>query len=158
MRRLDVIRKAGVRVSEIALTPLTNKDVEQLTADAVRREPAGTAALAHLVHAKTGGNPFSVIQFMSSLAEEGLLVFDHGAARWEWDLGRIEATGHTDNVVDLMVARLTRLPEDTQRALQPLACLGSHADARMLSIVLGMAEEQVQASLAFVETRAILES
>ncbi|HWW85137.1 MAG TPA: AAA family ATPase, partial [Vicinamibacterales bacterium] len=148
MRRLDVIRKAGVRVSEIALAPLTDKDVEQLAADALRREPAGTAALAHLVHAKTGGNPFSVIQFMSSLAEEGLLVFDHGTARWEWDLGRIEAKGHTDNVVDLMVARLTRLPEETQRALQALACLGSNADARTLSIVLAMADEQVQWSLS----------
>ncbi|HEV2984917.1 MAG TPA: serine/threonine-protein kinase PknK, partial [Vicinamibacterales bacterium] len=147
-RRLDVIRKAGVSVSEIALAPLTDKDVEQLAADALRREPAGTAALAHLVHAKTGGNPFFVIQFMSSLAEEGLLVFDHGAARWEWDLGRIEAKGHTDNVVDLMVARLTRLPEETQQALQPFACLGSHADARTLSTVLAMAEEQVHASLS----------
>ncbi|HWW88914.1 MAG TPA: AAA family ATPase, partial [Vicinamibacterales bacterium] len=148
MRRLDVIRKADVRVSEIALTPVTDKDVEQLATDALRREPAATAALAHLVHAKTGGNPFSVIQFMSSLAEEGLLVFDHGAGRWEWDLGRIEAKGHTDNVVDLMVARLTRLPEETRQALQPLACLGSHADARILSTVLAMAEEQVHASLS----------
>ncbi|HEV2986181.1 MAG TPA: AAA family ATPase, partial [Vicinamibacterales bacterium] len=148
MRRLDVIRKAEMRVSEIVLAPLTDKDVEQLAIDALRREPAGTAALAHLVHAKTGGNPFFVIQFMSSLAEEALLVFDHGAGRWEWDLGRIEAKGHTDNVVDLMVARLTRLPEETRQALQPLACLGSHADARILSTVLAMAEEQVHASLS----------
>jgi PAS domain S-box-containing protein len=148
MRRLEVIRKSGVRVSEITLAPLTDKDVEQLAADALRREPAGTAALAHLVHAKTGGNPFSVIQFMSSLAEEGLLVFDHGAARWEWDLGRIGAKGRTDNVVDLMVARLTRLPNETQRALQPLACLGNFAETQTLCTVLAMSEEQVHESLS----------
>ena len=27
---------------------------------------------------KTGGNPFFSIQFISALAEEGLLTFDHG--------------------------------------------------------------------------------
>ena len=35
------------------------------------------APLAQLVHEKTGGNPFFVMQFISALAEEGLLTFDH---------------------------------------------------------------------------------
>ena len=52
---------------------------------------------------KTAGNPFFAIQFISALAEEGLLTFDHDAARWSWDLDRIHAKGYTDNVVDLMV-------------------------------------------------------
>ena len=45
-----------------------------------------------------------------ALADEGLLAFDHDAARWSWDLDRIHAKGYTDNVVDLMVGKLTRLP------------------------------------------------
>ena len=32
------------------------------------------APLAQLVHEKTAGNPFFVIQFLSALAEEGLLT------------------------------------------------------------------------------------
>ena len=39
------------------------------------------APLAQLVQEKTGGNPFFAIQFISALAEEGLLRFDHDAAR-----------------------------------------------------------------------------
>ena len=35
--------------------------------------------LAQLVHEKTAGNPFFAIQFISALAEEGLLTFDHDA-------------------------------------------------------------------------------
>ena len=46
-------------------------------------------------------------------------------ARWSWDLDRIHAKGYTDNVVDLMVGKLNRLPADTQKALQQLACLGN---------------------------------
>ena len=53
-----------------------------------------------------------------------------------WDLDRIHAKGYTDNVVDLMVGKLTRLPVETQQALQQLACLGNVAEIAMLSIVL----------------------
>ena len=103
--------------------------------------------LADLVHAKTAGNPFFAIQFLSALAEEDLLRFEHGAARWDWDLARIHAKGYTDNVVDLLVGRLHRLPLTTRIALQHLACLGNSAAIRMLAIVLGTVEVQVHADL-----------
>ena len=121
--------------------------VGQLIADALRCEPEHAAPLGQLVHEKTGGNPFFAIQFVSSLAEEGMIVFDHDAARWSWDLDRIHAKGYTDNVVDLMVGKLTRLPADSQNALQLLACLGNSAEVTMLSIVLERSEEQVHAAL-----------
>jgi len=75
------------------------------------------APLARLVQEKTGGNPFFAIQFISTLAEEGLLHFDHDVARWRWELNRLHAKGYTDNVVDLMVGKLSRLPVETQLAL-----------------------------------------
>lgn len=73
---------------------------------------------------KTAGNPFFVIQFLHALAEEGLLHFDHDAACWRWDLDRIRAKDFTDNVVDLVVGKLSCLPVETQHVLQRLACLG----------------------------------
>src|SRR5277367_1504982 len=81
--------------------------------------------------------PAIVVQFLYALAEEGLLRFDHDAACWCWDLDRIHAKGYTDNVVDLMVGKLTRLPVETRRALQQLACLGNVAATAMFTIVLG---------------------
>jgi PAS domain S-box-containing protein len=45
--------------------------------------------------------------------------------------------------VDLMVGRLTRLPVQTQAALQQFACLGNAAEITMLSIVLGKSREDV---------------
>src|SRR6185437_14501265 len=72
---------------------------------------------------------------------------DHDAARWSWDLDRIHAKGYTDNVVDLIVGKLTRLPAETQNALQLLACLGNSAEVTMLSIVLERSEEQVHVAL-----------
>ena len=86
MRKLDAIRKAGATVQEIILAPLAREDLGQLIADSLHCEPERAAPLAQLVHEKTAGNPFFAIQFISALAEEALLTFDHGDARWSWDL------------------------------------------------------------------------
>ncbi|MEA2634240.1 MAG: hypothetical protein QOH92_1007, partial [Chloroflexota bacterium] len=102
MRTLEMIRKAGGKVEEIVLAPLKPGDVGQLIADSLHCEREIARPLAQLVHEKTDGNPFFAIQFFMALAEEALLVFDHGAAAWTWDLHRIRAKGFTDNVADLM--------------------------------------------------------
>ena len=146
-RKLEAIKNAGGKIETITLAPLTHRHLGELIADALHCELERAAPLAELVHDKTAGNPFFAIQFMSSLAEEGMLTFDHDATRWSWDLLRIHAKGYTDNVVDLMVAKLTRLPAETQQALQQLACLGNVTEIAMLAIVLQMSEEQVHAAL-----------
>ena len=146
-RKLEAIRNAGAPVQEFSLAPLAGEDVRQLVADALRCEPARAAPLAELLREKTGGNPFFVIQFIAALADEGLLTFDHEAARWSWDLERIHAKGYTANVVDLMAGKLNRLPVATQKVLQEFACLGNSADTTTLALVRGTSEEQVHADL-----------
>src|SRR5580658_7938380 len=146
-RKLEAIRQAGAQVQEVRLAPLARNDLGQLIADALRCDPADAAPLVQLVHEKTAGNPFFVIQFLYSLADEGLLRFDQDAAGWSWDLGRIDDKGYTDNVVDLMLGKVTRLPPETQHALQQFACLGNVGATPTLSAVLETPEEQVHAVL-----------
>ncbi|MBV9878393.1 MAG: AAA family ATPase [Verrucomicrobia bacterium] len=147
MRKLEAIRQAGARVKEVILTPLALSDVGRLIADALHIEPERVTPLARLVHEKTAGNPFFAIQFLSALAEEALVTFDHRDGRWFWDLSRIQAKGYTDNVVDLMVGKLNRLPIQTQKALQEFACLGNSAEIATLCIVHGTSEEEVHSDL-----------
>jgi predicted ATPase len=146
-RKLDAIKAAGGKVAEITLGPLGREHLGQLIADTSRCDPRRAAPLAKLVHDKTGGNPFFAIQFIASLAEEALLAFEHEAARWSWDLDRIRAKRYTDNVVDLMAGKLTRLPPETQQALRVLACLGHVAAVGALAIALEAAEERVHEAL-----------
>ena len=146
-RKLESITAAGAKVAEITLAPLAREHLGQLIADALRCEPDRAAPLAQLVHKKTAGNPFFVVQFISSLAAEGLLAFDHQAQRWFWDLDRIHATGYTDNVVDLMIGKLARLPDETRKALQEFACLGNVADIATFAIILGTSEDEVHAAM-----------
>jgi PAS domain S-box-containing protein len=146
-RRLEAIRLTGALVHEIVLAPLACEDLGQLIVDSLQCERARAIPLAQLVHEKTAGNPFFVIQFIYALVEEQLLTFNHNGARWLWDLNRIHAKGYTDNVVELMVGKLNRLPIQTQKAVQELACLGNSAEITTVCIVHGTSEDQVHSDL-----------
>jgi predicted ATPase len=139
IRKLEAIRMAGAVVHEVVLTPLPREALELLIRDALYCESEQATALASLIHEKTAGNPFFAKQLITVLVEEALLKFDYDEGQWSWDLDRIRAKGYTDNVVDLMVAQLNRLPAETQQALQLLACMGNSADFSLLE----MASRQV---------------
>ena len=147
LRKLEAIRGAKAQVQEIVLAPLGPDDVGRLVADALQCEPARAGPLARLVREKTGGNPFFTIQFLTALADEGLLAFDPAAPAWHWDIDRIRAKGYTDNVVDLMIGRLNRLPDETREVLTQLACLGNVAEIVTLTMVYGEPAQAIHAAL-----------
>src|SRR6202161_1861271 len=147
MRTLGAIRQAEARIKEIVLTPLTLEDVSRLVADALHCERDRAYPLAQLLHEKTGGNPFFAIQFLTALAEEGLLAFDSATRAWQWEMNRIHAKGYTDNVVHLMVGKLKRLSNTTQDALKQLACLGNVVEFATLTLVQGKSEEEIHTAL-----------
>jgi PAS domain S-box-containing protein len=135
MRSLDAIRKCKANVCEAVLAPLILDDVERLIADSLHCGRECARPLADLVQEKTAGNPFFVIQFISALAEQGLIAFDRNTAAWKWDLARIRGKGFTDNVVDLMIGKLSSLPDGSQNALKLLAALGNSAESATLTMV-----------------------
>jgi PAS domain S-box-containing protein len=145
--RVAAIRATGVTVKEIVLAPLARVDLEHLLADSLRCELHETSPLATLVEQKTAGNPFFVIQFLTLLADEGLLSFEHRLARWSWDLTGIHAKGYTDNVVELMVDKLSRLSPQTRAGLQQLACLGNSAPGALLATLFERSEVEMHVVL-----------
>src|SRR6516225_7119759 len=147
MRKLEAMGQAGALLQNIVLAPLTREDLGQLIADSLNCECEQVMPLAQLIFEKTAGNPFFAIQFITALAEEALLTFDYGGARWSWDLNRIHAKGYTDNVVELMVEKLNRLPVDTQKALQELACMGNSAEFAMLGMIYQDSREEMHVQL-----------
>src|SRR4051812_5750653 len=152
MRKLGSIKAAGTSsIQEITLGALDAQHVSRLIAEALHCETDQVGNLAQLILQKTDGNPFFINQFLSTLTDEGLIAFDSVHSRWSWDLKRIQEKGYTDNVADLMIGKLVRLPIATQLALQQLACLGNVATTAMLAIVHEATEQELHASL--VEAR-----
>jgi len=124
---LDRLAASGQRTTAIALGPLQDDDVAELVRDTLR---AGDEAseLAALTAAKTAGNPFFVSEFLKTLHDERLVRYDHARRRWTWDLAAISALQVPDRVVDLMAAKLRRLPESSLVAVQIAACVGAEFD------------------------------
>ncbi|MGO4221728.1 AAA family ATPase [Lysobacter sp. TAF61] len=147
VRKLEELGQAGANLRTLKLPPLKADDLKQLVAESLHEEPASVMPLAELIHGKTGGNPFFAIQFLQALAEEGMLAFDRAAGQWSWDRQRTLAKGYSDNIVDLMVRKLSRLEPRTLAALQTFACLGNASDARTLSAVCETSPERLEADL-----------
>jgi PAS domain S-box-containing protein len=146
-RTLQAIRGNGANVHEITLAPLGLTDLGRLVDDALHAGWERVRSLAEMILEKTGGNPFFAIQFITALADEGLLSFDKNERLWQWNIEKIRAKGITDNLADLMAGKLTRLPPATQETLILFACLGNVAQTATLSTVQMNSEEQIHVAL-----------
>ncbi|MGK3985124.1 AAA family ATPase [Sorangium sp. So ce136] len=144
---LDELRKAGARVSEVQLGPLSAEQTRELVADALPGAGADVVApLSALVHEKTGGNPFFLVQMLPTLNRDGLLcrVPDGG---WRWDAAGVRAKDYSDNVVDFMAGRLRLLPVETQHLLRLAACVASTFSLKTLAIISGQDTGEVERHL-----------
>ncbi|NEQ36871.1 MAG: AAA family ATPase [Okeania sp. SIO3I5] len=125
--------KAGI--NKIKLKKLPVYQIACLSGDTLKHNPEKVCDLAWLVREKTGGNPFFVNEFLQGLYSEKLLNFNHKLRVWEWNIEVIKARGLTDNVVELMVSKLQKLPLPSQEVLSLAACLGAEFDLKTLTLV-----------------------
>ncbi|MCH9688185.1 MAG: AAA family ATPase, partial [Deltaproteobacteria bacterium] len=136
------LRKSDAVVTEMALSALPAEAVDQLVADTLHERSARVDALAVLLRDKTGGNPFFLRQFFAGLHEAGQIAWEADQQRWSWDPRALQSRDHTDNVVEMMVGRLRKLPERTRRALELAACIGNRFEVAVLGRVMDQSVEQ----------------
>ncbi|WP_442949666.1 PAS domain-containing protein, partial [Nostoc sp.] len=132
---LERLRKQGAVLQEIVLAPLTLEPLSQLIAETLHQNADTVRPLAELVLGKTEGNPFFANEFLRMLYTENLLTFDAEYLSWEWNITQIQSQNITDNVVELMLRKLKKLPEVTQQILRLAACVGAEFNLDTLSIV-----------------------
>ena len=122
-------------INQIHLQPLDMASLNQLVAETLAGDIETAKPLAELVMGKTNGNPFFINQFLTSIYEAGLLIFDYDQGSWRWEIAKIEQAEITDNVVDLMVGKIQKLPISTQEVLKLAACIGNQFDLHTTSII-----------------------
>ena len=143
MMMLDGLRNRGATINFITLAPLELEHINQLIADTLHSDNKSVKPLAELVERKTIGNPFFANQFLKTLHAENLITFDFQRHAFVWDISNIEAQDITDNVVELMIGNLKKLPESTQQVLRLAACVGASFDLTTISIVCEKSKEAV---------------
>jgi predicted ATPase/signal transduction histidine kinase len=132
---LDELSNGGLPLTHFHLSPLELEHVTALLADTLRCETATALPLAELFLEKTGGNPFFLTQLLDTLHEAGLLRFDPQARHWTWEREQLLQLGVSDNVVDLMVAKIRKYPAAVREALLLASSMGSTFDLGTISII-----------------------
>lgn len=146
-RRLPRWRSLQPAPTEIALAPLKAGDITRFVEHTLRCPPEPARSLAALLRRRTGGNPLFMAQLITTLVERGLLRFDVDTRAWNWDLKQIDRDTDADNLIDLLLSRLARMPPRTQNLLVDLACLGGEAPGTHLVAAGGWSAQAVRSAL-----------
>ncbi|MBB2919427.1 trifunctional serine/threonine-protein kinase/ATP-binding protein/sensor histidine kinase [Cupriavidus alkaliphilus] len=140
---LHASRADALPVTRIAVRPLAVWELTELVAAALNEPAPRVEALAQLVHAKTGGNPFFSYQLLRALVDDGVLAYRDERAGWHWDEADAAQHRYTDSVTDLITRRFARLPEAGTELLTQLACVGIRCEQSLLACVAQLGAAQL---------------
>ncbi|MBP5972244.1 AAA family ATPase [Brasilonema sp. CT11] len=135
IQTLEQIKKDGARVKNILLQPLKIPYINQLIADTLSCSIEKSKHLAELVSNKTQGNPFFLSQLLDLFYNEKIFFFEYNKNSWCWNIKDIKRVEITSNVVDLTIAKITKLDEKSQKLLHLAACIGNKFNLEVLSVV-----------------------
>lgn len=153
---IDRLASDGVGPTRIQVGNLDLADVTALAGDALKTSDASVGALATLIHRKTLGNPFFVSQCLKTFHAEGLIRRAPSAAAWTWELAAIERRDITDDVVELMAAKIRSLAPAARRTLERAACIGNRFDLATLALVAAAERGELEAALETGVTEGLL--
>lgn len=143
----EELKRGGGIVQNITLKPLAQRHLQQILADTLHVSFAEVESLARIVYTKTQGNPFFFFQFVQTLHQDGLLSFDSEQRVWCWDTELLRTRQFTENVLELMLTELQRLPSDTQSVLQRAGLLGNEFEQHTLALATELSDAEVAKAL-----------
>jgi len=143
---LDRLKSNNNPYNHIRLSPLNLTSTNQLIADVLKTKFNRTQELANIIHSKTEGNPFFLKLFIQTLYDQNLLRFDLERG-WYWDAKQVSSLQATENVAQLMLNKLSRLPDNALEMLKIAACLGHNFQLTELQLVADKSPEEVSIEL-----------
>ena len=142
-----------VDIVSMKLGNLDEDVVNAFISDTLNMDIAQTEPLAATVHSKTHGNIFFVRAFLRALVDDELLAFNFGTLKWSWKIEDINTIYVTNNVLDLMLSKLRRIPVEESQVLSVSSCLGSCFDLPILVVIVGFLRETMadNTKLSFIK-------
>ncbi|MFN8456843.1 MAG: AAA family ATPase [Anaerolineae bacterium] len=154
-RLITQLAKSGRPPYQIILTPLDLSATKELLTDTLYDSPPQSPlvvtdntpleTLTQLLYHKSGGNPFFLTTLLHNLYDDGLLTpvplgnawesKPTAGLRWQWDLTAIQQARLSDNIIDLLLYKLERLPDTSLQLLKQAACLGNSFTLTTLALV-----------------------
>jgi len=129
----------------ISLENLKESQIQEILAEATKQSPDRVAPLAATVLQFTGGNPFFIKQYLETLRENEMLMYQWNTLQWTWEDVEIikKRSSFTDEgVVQTLARRIHKLPLDVQTTLSIAAFFGTYFDIRALRIAATLMNDQ----------------
>lgn len=143
------LEKSGIFINKISLDPLKQKDVNELLCAFMKTNKSEVEKLAEITYEKTKGNPFFINQFLKSLYDDDMLRIDP-VKGWLWNLNQIQKMEVTDNVIDILVSNIERLPDKVKEIIKVASCIGNVFGIDMLSNITGFSIEDLMMHLSIM--------
>lgn len=146
----------NVKIQRIKLNPLGINQISDLLHDCLHASRETLMPLAKWTLKKTGGNPFFMEQFLRQLISDGLIWFDPTQSQFTWNLEAIRECQITGNVVDLLAAKISKLPQQLQKVLIVAGFMGDEFDCSVISRLNQQSEGEVQWALGELKDAGFL--
>ncbi|MDF2464181.1 MAG: ATP-binding region, ATPase domain protein [Ramlibacter sp.] len=131
--------------SQIAVGNLDLDGLGELTGQMLRLASGPARELAKALNVLTGGNPFDTVEMINALRGDAVLRL--GESGWQWDEDKVRRFIGRGNVVDLLAARISRLPAASRELLEFMSCLGSAVECKLLCVAVGLRDDELRARL-----------
>jgi predicted ATPase/serine phosphatase RsbU (regulator of sigma subunit)/tRNA A-37 threonylcarbamoyl transferase component Bud32 len=123
------------QVKKLELAPLSTEEMAEMVARSLGQEILTiNQGLVQLVGQRSRGNPFYINEILRTLLKEK--VVSVGEKRVEFDANRAEGLRLPDSLIDIVLARIQGLPDQTQQLLSAASILGSPVAAQDLAKIL----------------------
>jgi adenylate cyclase len=130
--------------AQLPLLPLRDEARDELVAELLGTHPS-LDGVAELVRGRSGGNPFFIEEIIQGLVEEGYLSGPRGAYQLA---GTIDEMHIPATVQAVLGARIDRLRPADKHLLQTAAVVGRQFSRRVVGVVAGLPETELDAALA----------
>jgi len=124
---------SNVNTTEIKLRSLSKNDVTEMLMTDLRLPRRVVVELAAVVHKKTSGHAFFVVELLNSLVRKSTIAYSSQKCSYDWDELEIELIQTGDGVAGLIASNVESLPN--LAFAQILSCFGTQTETDLLQIL-----------------------
>lgn len=144
---VEGVRALGGEIDYVYVNNLSVKDIEKLIELTLKKNDDTVLAFAETIFTKTEGNSFYVKELLRDLYSKGHIQYLPEERQWQFDLDKIKKIEITENLMILLINKLSQLSNEEILILQVAATIGARFDIYTLSKVTGFEMQRVFANV-----------
>ncbi|MDL4839067.1 ATP-binding sensor histidine kinase [Aquibacillus rhizosphaerae] len=144
---LKNIKDKSITFYNVPVEPLEYNHILEWVEEVFSIDNKSAVPLVEIMFRITKGNPFFIIQLFQSLYEDKVISFDSSKGNWQLKLDSLKYIPVTETILDIIIKRIDRLPEETKKILQLASCFGNQFNLKSLATIASQSYSEVAEKL-----------